>query len=284
MIPRLLVPKDAKPLSADPVSNGTGRTSQLLSTSERLCPAGISSGTLDAISNIPSYRPSDVLAARMVVPRDAAGQGAGRHAKCRGPSGRDDTRQAHRRAGRAAECHVAFEGADPRLQAAGRARTGRDDHGRSHADGQAHGRTRLHVEHFRAEWGRAGDSGGVPHALCLGLAETFSKPWADGRAIGTRAGSIDLGEFACIERIAERTEAFASPTRPEASPGSRSAEQLTTDAAPYSLLPNSRNVPLRRIRRSLHFRWHPCLSRRPRRSVRLKLLRLRRHPSPRITD
>ncbi len=71
MIARLLVPKDAKPLSADSGSDGTGRTTTSLDV-RTIIPAGISSGTLDAISNIPSYRPSDVLAARMVVPRDAA--------------------------------------------------------------------------------------------------------------------------------------------------------------------------------------------------------------------
>jgi TonB family protein len=71
MIPRLLVPKDAKPLSADSGSDGAGRTTTSLDE-RTIIPAGISSGTLDAISNIPSYRPLDVLAARMVVPRDVA--------------------------------------------------------------------------------------------------------------------------------------------------------------------------------------------------------------------
>jgi len=71
MIPRILVPKDSKPLSADSGTSGSRRTTTLLDE-RTIIPAGISSGTLDASSNIPSYRPMDVLAARMVVPRDAA--------------------------------------------------------------------------------------------------------------------------------------------------------------------------------------------------------------------
>jgi TonB family protein len=71
MIPRILVPKDSKPLAADSGTSSSRRTTTLLDE-RTIIPAGISSGTLDASSNIPNYRPMDVLAARMVVPRDAA--------------------------------------------------------------------------------------------------------------------------------------------------------------------------------------------------------------------
>ncbi len=89
MIPRILVPKDSKPLEADPGPSASRRTTTSLDE-RTIIPAGISSGTLDATSNIPSYRPSEVLAERMVVPRDAADTALERHAKRVQPSGRDD--------------------------------------------------------------------------------------------------------------------------------------------------------------------------------------------------
>jgi TonB family protein len=74
MIPRLLVPKDSRPLSAEPASTEPRRTTTSLDE-RTIIPAGISSGTLDATSNIPAYRPLDVLAERVVVPRDAVAKG-----------------------------------------------------------------------------------------------------------------------------------------------------------------------------------------------------------------
>jgi len=71
MIPRILVPKEAHLLSAEPGSNEPRRTSTYLDE-RTVVQEGLSSGPLETSSNIPTYRPLDVLARRFVVPRDTA--------------------------------------------------------------------------------------------------------------------------------------------------------------------------------------------------------------------
>jgi TonB family protein len=69
MIPRVLVPFNARPPAADAApAEARRRTTEL--DSRTLVPAGMPAGEIDAQTSIPAYLPLDVLAARVVVPRD----------------------------------------------------------------------------------------------------------------------------------------------------------------------------------------------------------------------
>src|SRR5208283_6198646 len=102
-----------------------------------------------------------------------------------------------------------LKGAGVRLLPAGRARTRRDDHGRSRADGEADGGSRLHLEPRHPQWRRTLDSSLDAQLLRPGLAEAFSEPWTDAGTDRSRARTDIVGEFACIERAAEGSEARA---------------------------------------------------------------------------
>lgn len=69
MIPRTLVPFNARPPAADAAQSEPRRRSTELD-SRTLVPAGMPAGEIDARTSIPAYLPLDVLAARVVVPRD----------------------------------------------------------------------------------------------------------------------------------------------------------------------------------------------------------------------
>jgi len=67
MIPRILVPKDARPPARDEVSTRRRPTT----LDERLLvPSGLPLVHLDGVSTIPANLPLDTIAARVVVPRD----------------------------------------------------------------------------------------------------------------------------------------------------------------------------------------------------------------------
>ncbi len=69
MIPRILVPKDARLAAADSAAQAPRRLSTELD-SRTLVPPGMPATPLDGKTSIPAHLPLDVLAARVVVPRD----------------------------------------------------------------------------------------------------------------------------------------------------------------------------------------------------------------------
>lgn len=68
MLKRTLVPKDAAPLRA---ADGVPRRSSTFLDSRQIIPAELPAGTIETRSNIPSHVPLEVLAAKLLVPRDA---------------------------------------------------------------------------------------------------------------------------------------------------------------------------------------------------------------------
>jgi len=69
MIPRILVPKDARLAAAEPAAQAPHRLSTALD-SRTLVPPGMPATPLDGKTSIPAHLPLEVLAARVVVPRD----------------------------------------------------------------------------------------------------------------------------------------------------------------------------------------------------------------------
>ncbi len=69
MIPRILVPKDARPLAPDVAAAPPRRLATALDK-RTLVPSGLPVVPLDGKTSIPVYLPLDVLAERIVVPRD----------------------------------------------------------------------------------------------------------------------------------------------------------------------------------------------------------------------
>ena len=68
MIGRLLVPPNSRPLAESAAENGRRRQTPL--DLRTIIPADLPQTNIDAISNIPSYMPLDVLSGRQLIPRD----------------------------------------------------------------------------------------------------------------------------------------------------------------------------------------------------------------------